>query len=74
MEKHNHLNFTTETHHFTEEGNPKKHYFFKGTGKDIQPKQCKPEERGRNSKESKFTFDSLPEEVQDFVKVYWKRL
>ncbi|WP_211230230.1 eCIS core domain-containing protein [Algoriphagus marincola] len=69
-----HLNFTTETHHVTEEGNPKKHYFFEGTGADIQPKQCTPEERGRNSKESKFTFSSLPEEVRDFVKTYWYKL
>ncbi|WP_100630102.1 eCIS core domain-containing protein [Algoriphagus formosus] len=69
-----HLNFTTETHHVTEEGNPKKHYFFEGTGEDIQPKQCSPEERGRNSKESKFTFSSLPEEVQDFIKTQWYKL
>ncbi|MTB52083.1 hypothetical protein [Lewinella sp. W8] len=66
-----HLNFTTETHHVTEEGNPKKHYFFEGTGTDILPKQCTSQERGRNSKESKFTFASLPGEVQDFVKEHW---
>jgi len=69
-----HLNFTTQTHHVTEESNPKKHYFFEGSGMDIEPKQCTPQERGSNSRESKFIFTDLPEEVQEFVKVHWSQL
>jgi hypothetical protein len=62
-------------YHVTREGSPMIHYFFKGTGEDIEGVQPSKSERGANSVQgdvhTKRSFDDLPEEVQDFVRGNW---
>ena len=63
-------------YHVTREGSPMIHYFFEGTGEDIEGVQPSKSERGARSVQgevhTKRSFDDLPQEVQDFVWGNWK--
>jgi hypothetical protein len=68
-----HINLSTETYHVTKEASPKNHYFFKGTGKEIEDKQPTQKERGGDAS-TKGVFSELPEEIQEFIKANWDSL
>lgn len=77
-----HINITTDTFHVTEEGIPKIHYFFSGTGMDIEDEQPTKQERGASRKKvkgvgkvkTKNVFSDLPIKVQDFIKDNWVQI
>ena len=68
-----HINVSTATYHVTEEASPKNHFFFKGTGEEIEDKQPTPEERGGDAS-TKGVFSELPEDIQEFIKANWNSL
>lgn len=65
-------------YHVTREGSPMIHYFFEGTGEDIEGVQPSKSERGARSVQgevhTKRSFDDLPQEVQDFVRGNWTNI
>jgi hypothetical protein len=68
-----HINLSQGTPHVTLETNPKIHYYFEGTGEDIEPRQA-------NKKDDKSTsgtqemFSALNPEIQRFIKKHWSLL
>ncbi len=77
-----HINLTTETYHVTKEGVPKVHYFFEGSGEEIEDKQPTEAERGSKKKvkgkkgkvKTSTVFSALPENVQNFVRGHWSSI
>lgn len=59
-----HINLKYNTYHITWESKQRIHYFFQGTGQEIEDKQPSKKERGQNA----FVFSELPAGLQSFIK------
>ncbi len=65
-----HLNLKYDTYHVTWQSKNREHYFFKGTGEDIQDKQPTKQERGQHA----HVFSALPVNLQNFIKKHFFEL
>lgn len=65
-----HLNLKYDTYHVTWQSKNREHYFFKGTGEDIQDKQPTRQERGQHA----HVFSDLPVNLQNFIKKHFFEL
>jgi hypothetical protein len=65
-----HLNLKYDTYHVTWQSKNREHYFFKGTGEDIQNKQPTKQERGQHA----HVFSDLPVNLQNFIKKHFFEL